>query len=383
MFYEITGIQEQNGESINIHFLIEQESPAQVRKILQGHEIIILWIKEALGEETSFGTIQCTIQEGDKQYTIIPQATKIFDAVVEIMSLWFNLINSNFIQNPLEQSKIDAIISDARDQLQTETNQKALEDQVELQTTKHIYQDKKLKKLQEILEEIFTYLTNLYPKIDGVVMPERITRLHQLENDLRKLKMWRNINKIKETLTILFKLLDKIQDKYFEKLEQEGWYGDKIFPETQVIERDLIREYQKLKKSETIKNLDIKANKGDKYYIFFEKNGMFWRFLRKDLFHSIQNINELWSTFFKFLQFVLIVINVELWLYAWTQNIFAWAGDIQHIWIILLYIGVASLVVFALSFFRRKNVWRLILLILIWIVTYIIVTLLIVNNFWL
>ncbi|NOZ44722.1 MAG: hypothetical protein GXP45_06350 [bacterium] len=53
------------------------------------------------------------------------------------------------------------------------------------------------------------------------MIEERITRLHVLEESLRKLRMGRNPVKIKEVLIVVFNLLDKIQETYFQKIKEE------------------------------------------------------------------------------------------------------------------------------------------------------------------
>lgn len=383
MFYEVTGIKEQNEESINIHFLIEQEGPGAVRNLLQGHDIIILWIKEAMWEEGSFGPISCTISENNKETVIIVKNEELFAAAEFLFELWFEVIDINFIKNPESVEKIAKILSDAKDQIQSEVTQKQLEITEQKEVSKKVYQDKELKKLQTILDEIFEYLTKLYPKIEWVIIPERIQRLRQLEETLKKLRMWRNSIKIKEVLNILFKLLEKIQLTYFEKAKKDNKFWSKLFEETQVLERELIQEYQKFKRSETIKALNIKQSKEDKYYVFLEKNGIYRRFLKKDLLQKLKNKQVFGYKFFDFAEFILIVICVELGLYVRVQELLFSGGDTQHIFIILLHIGILALLLFAVSFLKKKNLWRLFLLLLIRVAAYFLISTLVTTNFWL
>ena len=381
MYYEITGIKEQRWASINLHMLVDYDSPKKLRDFLQLHEIIILGIKEALWDEKTFGKVRCIVSENGIETPMILKIEQPFDAAQFLFELWFEVINVSYVDQEIPAEKMQKILWDAKDVIESEIAEKELEIAEERQQQKNIYEDKELQKLQTIIEEILEYLEKLYPKIDGIVIPERITRLHKLEEDLRKQKMWRNPSKIKETLQILFKLLEKVNDAYFQKLQEDGKADVKLFSETQVLERELIKEYQKLKKSETVKILNIKPSKNDKYYIFFQKAGIYFKFLKKDFFSKSKDAKAIGYKLFDIVQLALVAIAVELWLYLWAQQIFAYGAEQQHIFIVLVHLGILAVLLYGLTFFRKKNLRRTILLFLGWIALYFVVSTVVTMNF--
>jgi len=381
MLYEITGIKEQNEESINIHLLFDYESPKKLRDWLQKHQIIILWIKEFFGTKEKFANIYAIIQEKDKQYKVFLNEEELFDAAEFLAELGFDIVNIGFLDHEEDPQKVAKILSDAKYQIANDITKKKLEITEQKEETRQIYKDKQLKRLQAILDDLFDYLEKLYPKIEWIVIEERITRLHVLEESLRKLRMGRNPVKIKEVLIVVFNLLDKIQETYFQKIKEEWTHNEKLFKETQVDIRDLLREYHMLKRAETVKELGIKPSKDDKYYIFAQKIWMYRRFLKKDFKKKLANKNRFGNKFFLYAQFVLIVIIVELTITLWTKKIIFFQEFNQTSLIILLHLGILAGLLLIFSYFKKQNLLRLFLLIALWILSYFIVKALIVNNF--
>ena len=382
MFYEITGIKEQNDGAINIHVLIDHDSPKQLRDSLQAMDIIILGIKESFSspEERGKTRAMATYPDG-MEHEIVQQEADPFEAAIFLFMLGFEVTSVNTIDNKLDPDKISKIVSDAKDEVTEELSEQKAEI-VQAQTkSRKVYEDKELLKLQNILDEIFDYLQKLYPKIEGVIIPERISRLHKLEEQLRKLKMGRNPTKIKELLTIFFKLLDKIAENYLKHMKENNISAKKILPESEIVERELIEEYHKLKRSETVKTLNIKKNKSDSYYIFTEKHWIFIKFLKKDILHKLGDTTLLWYKTFDLLQFMLIVVCVELGFLLWGQKILGNGQESQHIFIVLIHLGILAILLFVLSFFRKKNMWRLLLLLILWIGLYFLVSQIVMMNF--
>jgi len=381
MFYEITGIKEHGDESINIHILIDHESPRKLRDSLQVKGIIILGIKESFMNEKTWWKIRASVTLNQNKHDIILQEEEPFEAAVFLFLLGLDVLSLNFIGKEISKEKSDKIISDAKDQVNIEVSEQNDEiDEKKIKSWK-LYEDKELKKIQRILDEIFLYLQKLYPKIDWIIIPERITRIHKLEEQLRKLKMWRNPIKIKEILVVLFKLLDKINIEYLLNMEKKNISSNTILDGSQIIERELIDEYQKFRKSEIIKTLDIKRNKSDKYYIFTEKNWIFLKFLKKDIIYKLKDYQLLWYKAFDLLQFMFVVICVELWLLLRWQQIL-WTGiENQQIFIVLIHLWILAILIFGLSFFRKKNLWILLLLIFVWIWLYFLVSTIVTMSF--
>jgi len=367
MFFEIHGLKDINGEKQNIQILVEASNPGDIRDFFMSKNIIVLSIKEYSESLSEFGKISWTFIEKEHQFTFIIDEKTIEDACYLLIYLWFNIRTISSSKETINKEEMKKIINNIQKQIEDEKKEQEEKEITEKEESKKIYDDRRLQKLQNVVDGIFSYIKTLIPKVQNYVDSEMITKLKKEEENLRKLRMWRNASTIKEALTTILPILENIKNSYI-LVKKKDWI--KIFEESVVTDIDVIDEYNKLKKSRLIKNLHIKQSKEDQFYIFFDKIGLFVRFLKKDLLVKFKKIRLWLPKTFDAVEFVLAVITVEFGLFIRANNLMFFTEKQDHIFMFMVHFGVLGFGVWLLKKFLKANTGRVIVLTVIAMIWY-------------
>lgn len=380
MLYEISGLKQEWEESTSVHLLIENESPKALRDDLQSLWILILDIKEFLWDPAERGVFSLQAQ-AKIAYHIISANADAFSACVELFKLGFEVMSLDTVHPSMDSATVQKIIEDARQEVIISKKQKSEQVASQKKQSKKVYEDRDLEHLHKVLDDIFAYLKLLYPKIETLILDDRVRRLQQLEEQLRKLKMWRNPTKTKEVLIIFFALLDKVAEEYFVYLKNNNLFAEPIFAWSQIVERDLILEYHKLMQAQVIKSLWLPQNASDKYYNFTEAPGVFLKFIKRDLAQWLWQHRVRGYRVFDVLQFVLIVLCVELGVWLWGNSLLNSSANTEHVFVILMHVGIGAFWLFLMSIWRKYHKTNSILLLFIAVLLYFASSRLIVSYF--
>jgi hypothetical protein len=159
-------------------------------------------------------------------------------------------------QNSISQAKQQAkqIIQKTEQELSAQQQQKQA-----------IYEDEKLKKMRQVVEQIFFQKKELVEKIQGRISTEKLKLLQNEENELNKLRLGRNYEKMSEVVKKLVELMGQIESEYLHYMEQNKYL---VLPDSVITNIDIIMENERCKKAKRVQELSAKKDKNDKRYSF-------------------------------------------------------------------------------------------------------------------
>jgi hypothetical protein len=179
--------------------------------------------------------------------------------------------------------------------------------------------------------------------------------------DLTKLKMWRNVDKMSEVLEAIYHKSYEIQQEY---LQNSGI--SITFPILWSIATniDMISEINKFIKAQNIKKIWAKRDSDDNYYLSFELIWVYIKLLLKDIKNSLKDIKYLFYNMFDYLQLAFLSIIIFVSLSFRFHKISYSINENMYLYVFMIKTWIFWLCFYILSRFKKLKIYQNILLIL-------------------
>jgi HPt (histidine-containing phosphotransfer) domain-containing protein len=113
-----------------------------------------------------------------------------------------------------------------------------------------MYEDKHYQKLQEIISQTFDDVEDLLHRVQGAVSVASLKKLNETIEEIKKLRMGTNTEKITGLLEAMFEAMEKIEVEFLEFQKQNDF---KLLKDSFVSNTDVFGEVNKYKKAVKVK----------------------------------------------------------------------------------------------------------------------------------
>lgn len=362
MYFHIIGIKEVQNKKYNMDIVLQGESEVFVREFLHIHNIVLLEISEYKESLEKFGQLELIIEYKNKNLKIISYLTDIEFAAYNFVLIWFKLNYINFISdNKLEKDRVLEIISQSFAKAEDSQKQRSIILKQEKDKQKRIYKDENLEKILEISKDIFKEKEALINFVWDSVSKDKIRDLNIMLQNLTKLKMWRNIDKIHEVLESIYHKSYEIQQEYLQNSNTPTSFS---IPGSVVTNIDIVTEVSKYTKAQNIKKIWAKRDWNDNYYLSFELKGVYFKLLFKDIKNRLKDIKYLLYNLFDYFQILFLSIIILVWLLFRFNKITYSINENTYLYVFLLKTWIFWLCFSIFAKFKRLKIYQNILLIL-------------------
>lgn len=362
MYFHIIGIKEVQNKKYNMDIVLQGESEIFVREFLHIHNIVLLEISEYKESLEKFGQLELIIEYKNKNLKIISYLTDIEVAAYNFVLIWFKLNYINFISdNKLEKDHVLEIISQSFAKAEDSQKQRSIILKQEKDKQKRIYKDENLEKILEISKDIFKEKEALINFVWDSVSKDKIRDLNIMLQNLTKLKMWRNIDKIHEVLESIYHKSYEIQQEYLQNSNTPTSFS---IPGSVVTNIDIVTEVSKYTKAQNIKKIWAKRDWNDNYYLSFELKGVYFKLLFKDIKNRLKDIKYLLYNLFDYFQILFLSIIILVWLLFRFNKITYSINENTYLYVFLFKTWIFWLCFSIFAKFKRLKIYQNILLIL-------------------
>ncbi len=361
MYFRIIGIKEDKNNKYNIDIVLESASASIAKDFLYDHNIIILSISEYKNPINSFGELEIFVNHKQKNIKIISSFDEIYEATKYFITIGFDVVYANFTNtNKLLDNEVLEMIQKAKEEVDEFQKLSSQEIQQQKEKERQIYNDQKLKKTLDISLSTIQEVELLLNTIDtNQVSSDKIRDIKLLSQELVKLRLGRNVDKMIE-------VLEKVYHKMYE-IQQEA-----VSPKTAKLEIswsavsdvEIEQEYFKYKKAQNIKQIWAKRTGSDSYYLSFEKTGIYLKFLFKDIKIFFKNISWFFHKLFDYLEMFFVFVILILTLYLWFSKVSYSLSQNLFIYYFLIQTATYWFITNIFKIFRRKSMKINILLII-------------------
>ncbi|MEF2175631.1 MAG: hypothetical protein V3575_04110, partial [Candidatus Absconditabacteria bacterium] len=326
MYFETTGLKQvgtdETAKQEKIQLLFEAETIEEINLILKFLGIVKLNAKVFDYSVEEFGSIIFQIDiKGILYKGIIKKGTLQNETIKDgyyytknILGVDVDLINN--LINPVEEETVKEVISKIREaENQKNTENKTIKSRQEKQID-----DKKLLELKEFISANLIEADELIEKVSNKISPIVIKHGKEIIDELKKLRMGSNIEKLTINFEKLINYMETIEIEYLE-VQKKQEIGEQ--KSTIVTDLDIVKEYNKYSKSQKKQKASqfgkLNLEKDDVYYKFMGKPGIFLRLLGKDTIYKLKektiNSDESLYDLIKYTEIFVIFIRLELNLY--------------------------------------------------------------------
>ncbi len=361
MTFSVNGIKEENDEKYNVEMLVCVDASSIARKILETTNILILSVKEFSQDKTLFGDIYFQIEHNFQTIEIVTKYADIQEACNFFTFIGFEIKTINSYSKPLPAKEVEAIISKWIADAASKKNIQKLEAQQTEQSEKKIYSDENLESAKKMISRVFEKVDETLKRSDGKISIQDMKKMKSLTEELKKLRMGTNFEKIRETIEEIFKLIETMNDDYYASIQNPN---DTIISDSVVTPVDVDKELERMENIRILKSLGAKISLKNQDYSVFGSSAIFRKFLQKDLLLKVSDITNLLYYAFDLTELVMLIILVLLGVYATTNDVFLFSTNGYGLAFSLMSVGIRSIGLFIANSFKKKIFGRLLLFIL-------------------
>lgn len=338
---------------------------SSVKQFLSDQKVIVLGLEYYTGKPEDFGTMYLDIEGKNQIFRIVGQLEKLEEFLSYVVKLELKVTNANYFLNPLDEKKVQSLIQTVNKQAEHQAQIKKQEKEKAEKKGRLNYNDKKLKKAYNAIDQIINQIDQLLAIGGRNIPPMTLKKFDDMRGEISKLRLATNYDKIIEELHKAMNLIVETQDLLLWKLE-----SDKIFtiaPKSQVTNVEVIREQTRLAKANLLNALGAQLSREETMYVSLWYLKLFSQYLYKDIQFASQNRLLFVQQVFKGIELMLLFILIEMSILAVFANQLWINLSFQKFWIIFIYWAIlAGLFRLSNEYLKPKNLSQYGLL-LIWI----------------
>ena len=366
MSLHITGLKQDNENKTNVDILFCSNSELLLRKLMWKAKVVILNIRSYEKDDSSFGNNYWVIDYNWQLVNLVTKYDDIGESTKYLFESWIKLVWIWAYNGWLTKEEYTKILNDVKNSYESKMVVNIEKEKIQKETENKIYENQKLKDLQIVISKVLERINETITLVTWNVSGVMLKKLKDLEEQLKKDRMWNNYDKIAMTIDQIFNIIDEIQEEFLWNIKDKEEF---IWKDTVVSNFDVFRQYNSFYKSEIIKNLSEIHKKSDKYYIFLWKDWIFLKFLKFDFIKKFWNFTSIFYWFYNFCELLIIAIIAEMTFYMFFTEKFS--PNVDPKWFnILINFGLLWITIYFIKKLRKKSVPNLLLLIPFIIVIY-------------
>lgn len=353
MLFHVIAIKEINQKKINLEFLIEAEKEGFLREIFIESGVVLLdlvpykWLRSSFQNyylDVGFVDSRENLIK-DSYFRLIPKSNDVDKTVLLFLYCGFLVKNFNYIskKEQISQKKVDLILQKLRKKINYFLEKQKTVVQKYNKSKNKLYSNKGLDLTRRVSEQMVLEIEEFLSKYKNQINPNKLKPLFEVKEELKKLKLGSNEEKIAEDFDIAFSLMEQIE---LFGLTSHSLDTNPIFEGTQTTYFDVDHELRIFDKTQKMKLIWWKIESSGQYYLIFGKLWFYFKFILVDIkkfFTKILNYTRLWIKYILFsillsLIFLLIffVIN-NLFSYSIMSSLFLAMIFLWELWLLLYF----------------------------------------------
>lgn len=371
MFFRAVGIKEIAKKKYNIDVLVDATSMDFVKMMFHDCGIVVLDVAEYPWDSSAFWSAGITIVYNNEDVHIISNLTNLRMVAHKFILMWFEVKEINFLDwRKMADKAAQDLLNMAKHDVEME---KSVTDdmwQDEEKQEETVYRDEALEKTIAVAEWQIKDINDKIYAIWASVSSKDLRDIRSMEQELAKLRMWRNMDKIVDLLEkVLIKSLE-VKQKY---LASQRPNEKLLFKWSGITDIDVQSELNILDKAKNIEKIWKMRTFDDQFYGTF---GIVWvqlKFLWRDMLRKITDVGNMMSVFIEFIEYFVIFMILLCTLVLWFKWLWKWTDINAYFYVILIMFWVCWWVWYWLSYIKTQNIlWQLIVLWL-WFVLFLLI----------
>lgn len=347
MIFRVIAIKELFGENYKIDLLFFWVSEEKIRDILHEYKLVALELYEYKKEKVEpYWKIKILLEIDGQEYRTLSNATELDDLIYQLSVIWLNVKNINYVDwQKLGQPEINEILSSQKEKAEQRLKRK--NDIVERNKEKDsaIFDDQKLERTLKLTKEFLEKVPIFVEKAKYTLSKAELKLLEDQRQELSKLKMWNNVDKISTFLEEAYDNYTNLEQKYLSFQDSPNidvsW--------SNITDAYLLAEITKLEKAKNLLKIWWWKGWEDILYANFWWVLLYLKMIKKDFLYKIKNISQNLPEIFYYLTLLFFFITVFSSVYLSIIN------KNEFLFVIMICSWVFWLVFFCISLVNKKS----------------------------
>lgn len=319
MYFHIIGIKEKEETQYELDFLISWWDEDFIRDFLSHRWVVVVSFDIFKEDYNEFGNISMSTIFRDKEIQVIIPWDDLSERLYFFTFLWLNTTFANYIKNPIPESEMNQLIETTINKIKLvneEIQQKQNEEELKEQKK---YEEKAVKDSLKVINHNIDIIEQVVKAWTWIISWTDITKLEDCLNEMKKIRLWTNFNKMANTVLEAHHLVKQAEKEILQAYDSQKFIIEKNSSVTNidVIYEDLV--YNKISDKATLMPKILTTTESVVAVLW--SSSIFLKLLQRDLLFTFEQTT--FSDFFRVLinlceYFVLtgIIFITILWLIA-------------------------------------------------------------------
>jgi hypothetical protein len=244
-----------------------------------------------------------------------------------LFSLGLSPKTANFLDTPVPKSLVETLIKKISAEYQESRELREKQKEKQLQKEQQRYEDTNVKQALKVINNNIDRIDQILTVGKGILTFEETKTLTDLSNELKKIRLGSNFNRMVQLLMDTQEHIDAAEEKVLKQLDDKKFLIDRHSSITNI---DVITEYTALVKAEEkyiLKNqLDLEENR----YLNGKHLTIFAKFFGKDIRNAFSSLEMLVPNMLSLLEYFILTTIVIISIFWLFSTLFASTSFLPH-----------------------------------------------------
>lgn len=319
MYFHLIWIKEKEWKQHELDLLFHWDDENFIRDFLSHWWVVIVSLNEFKGDPESFGDIKMSIVYNNTEIEFFMAWKDLWEALYSMVFLWLSPKSANYKTDPIPEAEMNEMINSTYSKI-TQVNQE-IEQQKELEEKKEQekYKEAAIWDTLKVINAEIDRIEQVIKAWKGVILWIEMKQLEDYLNEMKKIRLWTNFNKMATLVFEAHELVKTAEDEIFKAYDSQKFLIDKnssvtnvdvisdLFDSKRISEKWALKA-SSLSTSESILNLMWPVT-------------VFLKLLKRDIVNTFKSstAGEIFSVVMNLIEYlvltVIIVLSI-LWLIA-------------------------------------------------------------------
>ncbi len=369
MYFHLIWIKEKNWKQYEIDILLQWWEEDFIRDFLAHRWIVVISLIQFRDEPTSFGNISMLVAHNNVAIQVLMKWEDLSERLYYMIFLWLVPYNANYINNPIPEQDMQSLLDSTFDQIKQENEKIKLEKEKEFENEQKKYEEAWIKDALDILNKNIDRIEQILKVWAWVISWTEIKDLDNCVNEMKKIRLWTNFNKMANLVTEAHVLVNKAEDKIIDTYKDK-WFL--ISNNSSMTNIDFISQlfyYNRVSEKKTFFPKMLTATENISAILW--PSSVYLSLLRRDFLYTL-NHTDFWDfldILLKLSEFIVLTATVVLCL-LWIIAPLIWVDSFSPYFLPALW--WLWLLLYLLDSLNLKNnivklAWFVVLLIIYWV----------------
>lgn len=349
MIFHVVAIKELFEKKYTVDLLFFWLSEEKIREIMHEYKLVTLELYEyPKNEVEAYWIIKILINYEWEEIRLLTNVTELEDEIYLLSLIWFDVKNINYVseEKKIEQNAINAVLDVQKWKAKTWLKEQAEAIEQNKLKEEKIFDDQKLEKSQKLAKELLEKIPIFLEKAKDTISNNDLKELHNEMQELSKLEMWSNVEKITTFLESVYSRYSTLEQEYLAIQESPSieilW--------SNISDAYLVSELTKLEKAKSLQKLWWAKKWDDMLYAILWWILLYFRLIKRDIKTKLKDFSLDFSKIFGYLSLSFFIITLLSALYI------SFINKNDFVFVIMIYSGVFWLVLYGIKSIKPKKI---------------------------